>query len=297
MLDWRATAVAALVAILAGVVFGLVPALTGSSVDVNSALKEGGRSETGRSGTLRNALVVAEIALALMLAAGAALMGMTFRRISPAHLRALDVPVVGGRLFTDADRANGSLVVISSQTAARRLLPGREVVGQRLVIRDRVVEVVGVVRDVRANPLTSASPTSVVYVPLPQWPPRTVSVVLCARAGDAAALTSGLRRTVARLDSRLAAGDVVTMKRAIVTSPQSATAQMLLTSALIALLMAAIGRYGVMAYNMARRTREIEVRLALGATTAGVVRHVMGSAARQAANGVVLGLVANDVRG
>jgi putative ABC transport system permease protein len=150
-----------------------------------------------------------------------------------------------------------------------------------------------VVRDVRANPLTSASPTSVVYAPLPQWPARTVSVVLCARAGDPAALTSGLQRTVARLDSRLAAGDVVTMKRAIaiVTSPQSATAQMLLTSALIALLMAAIGTYGVMAYNMARRTREIGIRLALGATTVGVVRHVMGSAARLAGIGVVLGVV------
>jgi putative ABC transport system permease protein len=381
VLDWRATAVAALVAILAGIGFGLVPALTGSSVDVNTALKEGGRSETGRSGKLRNALVVAEIALALMLAAGAALMGMTFRRVSmtdpgfraepvltaavtlpdvgytddrsitsfwdrlreslaaepgvaaaeltsilpmswndsrirlypqgqppdrpenapsagfrrvsPGYLGALEVPVVSGRLFTDADRANGSLVVILSETAARRLLPGREVVGQRLVIRDRVVEVVGVVRDVRANPLTSASPTSVVYAPLPQWPARTVSVVLCARAGDPAALGPGLQRTVARLDSRLAAGDVVTMKRAIaiVTSPQSATAQMLLTSALIALLMAAIGTYGVMAYNMARRTREIGVRLALGATTAGVVRHVMGGAARLAAVGVVLGLV------
>lgn len=381
VLDWNAAAVAALVAILAGIVFGLVPALTGSSVDVTTALKEGGRSETGRSGKLRNALVVAEIALALMLAAGAALMGITFRRVSmsnpgfraeqvltaavtlpdgaysddrsitafwdhlreslaaepgvaaaeltsilpmswndsrirlypqgqppdrpenapsagfrrvsPGYLRALEVPLVSGRLFTDADRANGSLVAILSETAARRLLPGHEAVGRRLVIRDRVVEVVGVVRDVRANPLTSASPTSVVYAPLPQWPARTVSVVLRARAGDPAALTSGLQQTVARLDSRLAAGDVVTMKRAIaiVTSPQSATAQMLLTSALIALLMAAIGTYGVMAYNMARRTREIGVRLALGATTAGVVRHVMGAAARQAAIGVVLGLV------
>jgi putative ABC transport system permease protein len=380
VLDWRATSVAAVVAILAGILFGLVPALTGSSVDVNTALKEGGRSESGRSGKLRNALVVVEIALALILAAGAALMAMTFRqlsmsdpgfraesvltaavtlpdgayaddrsittfwdqlreslaampgvaaaeltsvlpmswgesriglyphgeppdrpenapsagfrRVSPGYLGALEVPVVRGRLFTEADSADGLLVVILSETAARRLLPGREVVGQRLVLRDRVVEVVGVVRDVRANPLTSASPTSVVYAPLSQWPARTVSVVLCARGGDPAALTPGLQRTVAHLDSRLAAGDVTTMKRAIavVTSPQSATAQMLLASALIALLMAAIGTYGVMAYNMAHRTREIGVRLALGATTGGVVRHVMGGAAKLAGIGVVLGL-------
>jgi len=383
VLDVRAMAFAALVTMLAGVVFGLVPALTGSSVDVTSALKDGGRSESGRSGALRNTLVAGEIALALMLTVGAVLMAATFRhvsladpgfrvesvltaavtlpdgdypndttvvnfwdrfheslaaepgvaaaevasilpmswndsrmrlypqgqppdrpenassagfrRVSAGYLGALEVPLVRGRAFTDADRIGASLVVVLSETAARRLLPGREAVGQHLVIAarpDRVAEVVGVVHDVRANPLTSDSPTSVVYAPLSQWPTRTASVVLRGRTSDPAALTSTLQRTISHLDSRLAAGEVATMRRVIetVTSPQSATAQMLLVSAIIALVMAAVGTYGVMAYSVARRTREIGVRVALGATTAGITRHVMGGAARVAAVGVLLGL-------
>jgi predicted permease len=216
-----------------------------------------------------------------------------FRRVSAGYLGALGVRVVRGRAFADRDRAGAPLVVALSETAARRLLPGREAVGQRLVIRDRVVEVAGVVGDVRANPLTSDSPTSVVYVPYSQWPMRTASVVLRTDTDDPTVQTAALQRAVAGLDSRLAAGEVATMARVIetVTSPQSATAQMLLMSAFIALVMAAVGTYGVMAYTVARRTREIGVRVALGATTRTVVRQMMGGAARLAAVGVGLGLV------
>ncbi len=382
VLDVRAMAAAALVAMLAGLTFGIVPALAGSSVDVNAALKDAGPSESRRSRLrmLRHALVVGEVALALMLVAGAALMSATFqrlsladpgfrtagvltaavtlpdadytsdvvvvnfwdrlreslaaepgvaaaevtsilpmswndarvrlhpegekpdrpedaqpagfRRVSAGYLGALGVPLVRGRAFTDADRAGAPLVMALSETAARRLLPGREAVGQRLVIRDRVVEVVSVVRDVRANPLTSDSPTAVAYVPLSQWPVRTASVIVRTGTGDPTGQTAALQRAVATLDSRLAAGDVATMERVIetVASPQSATAQMLVASAFIALVMAAVGTYGVMAYTVSRRTREIGLRVALGATSGTVVRHVMGGTARLAAIGVALGL-------
>jgi ABC-type antimicrobial peptide transport system permease subunit len=195
--------------------------------------------------------------------------------------------------LADADRAETPLVAVLSETAARRLLPGREAVGLRLVIQDRLVEVVGVVRDVRANPLTTDSPTFVVYVPIAQWPARTATVVLRVASGDATAQTPALQRAVGSLDPRLAAGEVATMKRVVetTTSPQSATAQMLMVSALIALLMATIGTYGVMAYAVARRTQEIGVRVALGATTGGVTRLVLGGAARLVALGVALGLL------
>ena len=380
VLDTSALVVAALVAMLAGLIFGIVPALTGSSVDVNSALKDTTRSDAPRARLFRSALVVGEIALALMLVAGAALMGLTFRqmsltdpgfrtartltatvtlpegdyptdtlivdfwnrlreslaaspgieaaevtsilpmswndsrirlhpegeaparpedaqpagfrRVSAGYLGALGVPIVRGRAFADPDRADAPLVVVVSESAARRLLPDRDPVGRRLVIRNRVVEVIGVARDVRANPLTSNSPTSVVYAPLSQWPARSASVVLLSDNDDPTAHVATLQRAIARLDSRLAAGEVATMERVIaaVTSPQSATAQMLLVSALIALVMAAVGTYGVMAYSVVRRTREIGVRVALGATTGAVVRHIVGSAARLAAIGVTLGL-------
>jgi putative ABC transport system permease protein len=383
VLDYRAMAVAAVVSMLAGVAFGLVPALAGAGVDVNTALKDAGRSESRRSRlrALRSALVVGEIALALMLVVGAALMATTFRRVSlgdpgfrtanlltatitlpdadykgdsavvqfwgqlreslqtqpgvqsaeiasvlpmswndertrlypegqkPDHIEdapaagfrrvstgylgALGVVQVGGRSFTDADRQDAPPVALLSETAAHRLLPGRDAVGQRLVIRGRTLTVVGVVHDVRANPLISDSPTSVVYVPLSQWPSRTASVVLHTVSSDPTAETPTLQRVIAHQDSRLAAGEVATMRRVVemVTSPQSATAQMLLASAFIALTMAAVGTYGVMAYVVARRTQEIGVRVALGATTGMVLRLVMGGALRLATMGVAIGLV------
>jgi ABC-type antimicrobial peptide transport system permease subunit len=91
----------------------------------------------------------------------------------------------------------------------------------------------------------------------------------------------------------LAAGEVAPMERVVatVTSPQSATAQMLAVSAVIALVMAAVGIYGVMSYAVARRTRELGLRAALGATQSGVVRLVVGDAARMALAGVGIGLV------
>jgi putative ABC transport system permease protein len=382
VLDLHALVVASAVSMLAGVTFGLVPALAGASVDVTAALKDAGRSESRRSQLrlLRNALVVGEIALALMLVAGAALMAATFRRVSlgdpgfrtanlltatitlpeadyrsdsavvrfwtqfretlrsedvsaelttvlpmswsdsrtrlyplaekPEHIE--NAPVAGirrvssgyltmlgvthmkGRSFSDADRQDAPLVIVLSETAARRLLPGREALGQRLGIgrEGRVATVIGIVRDVRANPLTSESPASVVYVPMAQWPARTASVVLRAEKSDLTAQTAGLQRAIANLDSRLAAGEVATMTRVIetVTSPQSATAQMLLASAFIALVMAAVGTYGVMAYTVTRRMHEIGVRVALGATTGMVVRLVVSGALRMAAIGVTIGL-------
>jgi len=382
VLELPALIVAGVVSTLAGVVFGIIPALSGSSVDVNSALKDAGKSESKHSPlrALRSALVVGEIALALMLVAGAALMAATFqrvshgdpgfrtagvltgtitlpetdypddsatvrfwdrlreslaaqpgvshaevtsvlpmsfndartrlypenekpdrpedapvagfRRVSAGYLSALGVSQVRGRTFTDADRSGAQLVVVLSETVARRLLRG-EAVGQRLVIRDRVAEVVGVVRDVRANPLTSESPTAVVYVPIAQWPVRTASVVLRVTSGDATAQAATLQRVIARQDARLAAGEVLTMRRVVetVVSPQTGTAKVLLGAAFIALLMAAVGTYGVMAYAVARRTQEIGVRVALGATSGMVQRLVLGGTARLAGIGVTLGLL------
>ena len=103
---------------------------------------------------------------------------------------------------------------------------------------------IGVARDVRANPLTSDAPTSIIYVPMAQWPVRTASVVLRPASGAPPALTPTLQRVIGTLDARLAAGEVSAMGRVVetVTSPQSATSQMLLASAFIALVMAAVCR-------------------------------------------------------
>lgn len=381
-LDVRALLVAAVVSMVAGVVFGLAPALAGSRVDVVASLKDAGRGESRRSALrrLRSILVVGEIALALMLVAGAALMVSTFRRlsvaypgfrteqiltaavtlpqadypndssvmrfwdrlreataalpgveaaelttvlpmtwneqraqfyaenerperpddvpssgirrVSPAYLQSLDVALLRGRWFAATDGQEAPGVAIVSERAAQRYFPRGDAVGRRLVRRDRPLEVIGVVRDVRANPLTSDEPLDVVYVPLAQWVTGTASLVIRTRQ-DPASLAPALQATVARIDARLAAGDVAPMERVVatVTSPQSATAQMLMASAFIALVMATVGTYGVMSYVVGRRAHEMGVRIALGATRGDLVRLVVGGVSRLALMGVVIGVL------
>jgi len=383
-LDARALAVAAVVSMVSGILFGLVPATAGSKVDVVTTLKDSGTGESRRLGPrrLRAALVVGEIALALMLVAGAGLMVTTFRRltvsypgfrtervltaavslpdadyardsvvtrfwdrlreataalpgveaaelttvlpmtwadqranfysaterperledapiagfrrVSAGYLKGLDVPLVRGRFLAITDRPDAPAVAVLSESAARRFFPGGNAVGRRLVRGrgDRSMEVVGIVGDVRGNPLTADAPLDVVYVPLGQWASRSAYLVVATR-GEPTAIAAALQKTVGQLDPRLAAGEVAPMERVVatVTSPQSATAQMLAVSAIIALVMAAVGIYGVMSYAVARRTRELGLRAALGATQSGVVRLVVGDAARMALAGVGIGLV------
>jgi putative ABC transport system permease protein len=215
-----------------------------------------------------------------------------FRRVSPGYLTAIEVGLVSGRAFAATDKQERPAVAVISQSAARRFFPGGDALGKRLVNGNREVEVVGIVSDVRANPLASVAPLDVVYVPLAQWPARTANVVVRTRQ-DPAVLVKAIQATVARLDARLAVGDVATMERVVetVTSPQSATAQMLLASAIIALILAAVGTYGVMSYMVARRTHEMGLRVALGASRRDVMRLVAGSVARLAVLGVGIGVV------
>ena len=214
-----------------------------------------------------------------------------FRRVSPGYLAALAVPLVRGRFLEAGDRPDTPPVAVLSESAARRFFPGGGAVGRRLVRGDRSMEVVGIVGDVRGNPLTADAPLDVVYVPLAQWVARTAYLVVPTR-GDPTSLAPAVQAALGRLDPRLAAGEVTPMERVVatVTSPQSATAQMLAVSAIIALVLATVGIYGVMSYAVARRTRELGVRAALGATRSGVVRLVVSGAARLALTGVGLGL-------
>jgi ABC-type antimicrobial peptide transport system permease subunit len=102
-----------------------------------------------------------------------------------------------------------------------------------------------------------------------------------------------IQQAISALDSRLAAGDVSPMPRVVAAalSPQSATAQTLVVTALVALVMACVGTYGVMSYNVSKRTQEIGVRVALGATPGGVLRLVLGGTLKLAGIGIVIGLV------
>ena len=382
--DGRVAAVAAAVTMAVAMLFGLVPALAAARTDVQGALKDGARNAPSGRGArrLRSALVTGEIAMALPLLTGAALMVVSARRllssdlgfqadgvltmaitlpksdyptdsaaarfwdalvddaatvpgvraaaltnvlpmswneqrtrvevegqplrrpedapavglrmVSPGFTTAFRVPLLSGRALTADDRANQPAVAVVSEAAAQKLWPGGRAVGRRLKVRDqRWVEVVGVVGNVRGNVLNSADPRSVLYLPVAQWPGRTMLLAVTT-SGDPAALMGGVVRRIAVLDPRLAAGDVKTMRDVVasVGSPQTASAQMMATAALIALLMAAIGTYGVMAYTVAQRTHEIGVRVALGARARDVVRLVLRQASGVVGLGLLLGIAA-----
>ena len=220
----------------------------------------------------------------------APLVGM--RLVSPGYLAALGVPLVQGRLLSQADRMGTTPVAVVSEAAARMLWPGEAALGKRFRPDTGAwVEVVGVVRNVRANPLMGGETDAVTYLSALQRPARTMTVVVTG-SGDPNALAQPVQHAINALDPRLAAGEVSPMPRVILAalSPQSATAQMLVLSALVALIMACVGIYGVMAYSVSRRTQEIGVRVALGATPGGVIRLVLAGALKLAAIGIAIGL-------
>lgn len=215
------------------------------------------------------------------------------RQVSPGYLETLRVPLVSGRLLTPGDRLDTRPVAVVSEATARMLWPGEDAVGKRFrPDTGQWIEVVGVVRNVRANPLMGGEVNAVAYLPNLQRPARTLTYVV-AGPGDPNALVQPIQHAINALDSRLAAGDVSPMPRVILStlSPQSATAQTLAVSALVALIMACVGIYGVMAYSVTQRTQEIGVRVALGASSAGVLRLVLGGALKLAGIGIAIGLV------
>jgi putative ABC transport system permease protein len=216
---------------------------------------------------------------------------LNVRQVSAGFLAALRVPLLKGRALRPDDAAGAPAVAEVSDAAAKFLWPGQDPLGKRFKVwSDQWIEVVGVVGDVRGNPLMGGDTRLVVYLPERQRPARAVSLVL-RTSGDPTRLTPLVQREIGALDSRLAAGDVLPMRRVVASalSPQSATARTLAVTAIVALLMACIGLYGVMSYSIEQRTQEIGVRVALGASSAGVVRLVLRQALVLTLIGLLLG--------
>ena len=216
------------------------------------------------------------------------------RQVTPGYLSALAVPLLEGRALGPDDAAGTEPVGVVSASTAKFLWPGADPLGKRFKVwDDQWVRVVGVVGDVRSNPLSGTGGSGrVVYLAERQRPSRIATLVVRA-AGDPMALAPLAQREIGALDSRLAAGDVQRMRGVIAAalSPQSATSQTLVVAAVIALLMACIGLYGVMAYSVAQRTQEIGVRVALGASAPEIMRMVFGRAAALVGVGIGIGVV------
>ncbi len=209
---------------------------------------------------------------------------------SRGYFRALQIPLRNGRLFEPRD-ATGPTVVIISQAAADRHFPGEQPLGHRVNLGDMEAEIVGVVGDIRRASLTD-DPRADLYFPFERvMSPQTTLFIRAS--GDPTAIVPSVRAAVRQLEPRAVIDETRTLA-AIAEGSAAVTrlaTRLLGGFAAIALLLAALGVYGVMAYRVRRRTRELGMRLALGATPVGIVWLVL----RQASTVVAIGLAAGAV--
>jgi putative ABC transport system permease protein len=225
---------------------------------------------------------------------------MIYRVITPGYLETLHIPLIAGRFFDDRDRQDAPPVAIINERAARELWPNQDSIGKRVKLGplgsgNPWMQVIGVTRDVKHSGLTEDDRQEI-YCPYlqakssSQWQRSLVVRTSC----DPMGIVTELRQIAAAIDSDEPVNHAMNMSELVEREMSQSLTQTMLLGALagLALAMACVGIYGVMAYMVAQRTQEIGVRMALGAQPRSILTLILGHGTKLALVGICIGLVA-----
>jgi predicted permease len=230
------------------------------------------------------------------MAPGATLPDALNRRASPEYFSALEIPLLSGRFFTNADRTGRPKTVIISHQLAQQYFPGENPIGRHLHVPargDAVYEVVGVVGDTVYEVGKPTMP--MMYFPALDGINDFGFTLVLRAAGDPLSISIPVQKVLGELDPQLPVSDVLTMRQIIEQSLGSASlsASLVLGFAVLSLILASVGLYGVVSYLTTQRTSEIGVRMALGAARGQVLRLLLSEGLRPAIYGLTMGLIAS----
>jgi putative ABC transport system permease protein len=219
-----------------------------------------------------------------------------YQSMSPTFLRTIGVPLLRGRGLTDADRDTVNVAGVINATFARRAFPNEDPIGKQVQIGsdsdNQWITIVGVIQDYRHYRLPEPMGPAL-YLPLTAYPPYTETVAIRVTSGDPSALMPNVRRILRELDADMPPYRIATFEQAVGRSLWRQRFQGLVVAvfAVLALLLAAVGIYGVISYSVAQRTREFGVRVALGAQLGDIASLVLRHGLLLAAWGVMLGVL------
>jgi predicted permease len=219
---------------------------------------------------------------------------MVVRGADPGYFAAMHIPILKGRTFAADERLNKDHVILISREAAKVCFPDEDPVGRHLKVDfgGDVYEIIGVVRDTRYSVSETALP--MMYMPV-YGNGYTYATIVLRSARDVDALALPVQKVIGQLDRDLPVSDVMTLKESVAKSTLGSEfdSLLVLSFAIIALMLAAVGHYGVLTYMVTQQTGEIGIRIALGAQRGEILRKVLVDGVRPALAGIAVGLVAS----